>query len=82
MRRPILFVCALVLLLAFFGLAPTASGSPLRLPGDNQVCQKTGDYKICASVSDGTPARNSQVTIYGKLTYQKVGQAGLKMKTV
>lgn len=76
----------LLVLLALSGFLlvsplPVQSGADAALPGFNQVCQKTGKWKVCASVSQGAPAQNSKVKVYGSLTFQKVGQPGRAMQT-
>jgi hypothetical protein len=51
------------------------------MPGVNVVCNQIANAQICASVSNGTPAQNSNVTVYGRLLIDGVGQPGQVMNT-
>ena len=54
---------------------------PPTMPGYNIVCNQIGNAQICASVSNATPAQYSNVTVYGRLLVNGVGQSGLTMNT-
>jgi competence protein ComEC len=62
-------------------LPPTATPTnmPAAMPGVNIRCTQLGDAQICASVSNGSPAQYSNVTVYGRLTRNGAGQPGQTM---
>lgn len=47
--------------------------------GANVVCRDAGTTQICAWVSNGTPAQNSSVTVYGRLFAGGGGVSGARM---
>lgn len=54
---------------------PTATATTVPPPsGVNVVCNWFGEAQICAWVSNGTPAQNSTVTVYGRLLINNVPQ--------
>jgi hypothetical protein len=77
--------------------SPTATATPLASPtntpqpsptpttqppaGDNVVCQTFGSQQLCAWVSNGTPPRFSQVTVFGRLYQNGSPVAGQQMFT-
>ncbi len=63
---------------------PPATNPPARLaiPGQNVACRTIGTVRICASVSNATPARYTNVTVYGTLTVNGVPQVGKSMRAI
>lgn len=51
------------------------------IPGQNVVCKTVGAVRVCASVSNATPARYTNVTVYGTFTLNGVPQANKTMRT-
>ena len=63
----------------------TFSASPLAalaMPGHNISCGTRAGAKICASVSNANPARNTWITVYATLKLRGVAQVGKTMKVV
>lgn len=58
---------------------PTATQQPPT--GANVVCTASGTTELCAWVSEGTPAQNSDVTVYGRLYSNGSPVAGQPMTT-
>jgi hypothetical protein len=57
----------------------TPTSTTLTMPGTNVQCNQVGAAQICASVSNGSPTRNSNVTVYGRLLVNGVGQGSQGM---
>jgi hypothetical protein len=71
-------------------LPPTPTPTPTPLPsptpapppsGHNVVCQQFDADELCAWVSNGSPARYSNVTVYGRFYQNGVPVSGLGMST-
>lgn len=64
--------------------APTATPTPTITPiaGQNIQCQQFDADQLCSWVSNGTPAQNSTVVVYGRYLVNGVGQGGLEMTTL
>lgn len=63
---------------------PTPPPSPTPVPppvGHNVVCQQFDADELCAWVSNGSPPRNSNVTVYGRFYQNGVPVSGLGMST-
>jgi beta-lactamase superfamily II metal-dependent hydrolase len=54
---------------------------PGPMPGENVQCNVVGNAEICASVSESNPTQYSDVTVYGRLTINGVGQQGKAMNS-
>jgi hypothetical protein len=55
--------------------------NPDPVPGENIQCDLIGNVEICASVSDATPPRYSNVTVYGRLVINNIPQSGMAMQS-
>jgi hypothetical protein len=62
-------------------IKPTNTQVPQPPSGANVVCNLNGAAQICAWVSNGTPARYTDVTVYGRLLIANAGQSGQAMNT-
>lgn len=68
----------LTLIVTLF-LTTTVSSAPLAMPGTNVVCKTSGTTQICASISNGSPAQYTYVTVYGSLKVNGVYQKSKAM---
>lgn len=55
---------------------PTSIPTPV-----NKVCEQNGPVVICAWVSNGSPTRRTEVTVFGEFRVNGIGEQGLTMRT-
>lgn len=62
-------------------VTPTPTPLPPQPPGVNIDCQVVGAVQVCASISNDSPARYTNVTAYGRLIVNGAPVAGASVHT-
>ena len=62
-------------------ITPTTTPLPPQPPGVNIDCQVAGAVQVCASISNGSPPRYTNVTAYGRLIVNGAPVAGASVHT-
>lgn len=62
-------------------ITPTPTPLPPQPPGVNIDCQVEGAVQVCASISNGSPPRYTNVTAYGRLIINGAPVAGASVHT-